>query len=144
MLDFHKLTLTVLKQNFPKQKPKVLIHRQYNNFRNDNFRFKLENALLKYDFNKIDYDNFIEAFLTLLDKHAPLKKKYLKATHVNFVTEQLWKAIMNRSKLCNDYLKDRNDASQSTYRKQCNLCVILLRKAGGISRINCQKNNKPN
>ena len=43
--DFGKLTFTVLKQYFPKQKPKVLFHRQYKNFRYDLFRTDLENAL---------------------------------------------------------------------------------------------------
>ena len=129
MSDIHKLTFIVLKQHFPKQKPKVVIHRQYKNFRNDYFRIELENALLKYDINNIDYDNFIKTFLTVLDKHAPIKKKYLRANHANFVTKQLRKAIMKRSKLRNDFLKDRNDASQSAYRKQRNLCVTLLRKA---------------
>ena len=129
MSDFHKLTFTVLKQHFPKQKPRAVIHRQYKNFRNDYFRIELENALLKYDINNIDYDNFIKTFLTVLDKHAPIKKKYLRANHANFVTKQLRKAIMKRSKLRNDFLKDRNDASQSAYRKQRNLCVTLLWKA---------------
>ena len=72
--DFHRLTFTVLKQYFPKQKPGVIIHRQNKNFRNDYFRAELENALLKYDINNIDYDNFIKTFLTVLDKHAPIKK----------------------------------------------------------------------
>ena len=36
---------------------------------------------------------------------------------------------MKRSKLRNDFLKDRNDASQSACRKQHNLCVTVLRKA---------------
>ena len=35
---------------------------------------------------------------------------------------------MKRSKLSNDFLKDRNNASQSAYRKQRNLPVTLLRK----------------
>ena len=35
---------------------------------------------------------------------------------------------MKRSKLGNDFLKDRNDTSQSAYRKQRNLPVTLLRK----------------
>ena len=43
--DFGKLTFTVLKQYFPKQKSKVLLHRQYKNFRYDLFRSDLENAL---------------------------------------------------------------------------------------------------
>ena len=46
------------------------------NFRNDYFKIELENALLKHDFNNIDYDNFIKTFLTVLDKHAPITKKY--------------------------------------------------------------------
>ena len=36
---------------------------------------------------------------------------------------------MKRSKLRNDFLKDRKDASQKAYRKQRNLCVTLLTKA---------------
>ena len=134
--DIHKLTFTVLKQHFPKQKPKVVIHRQYKNFRNDYFRIELENALLKYDINNIDYDNFIKTFLTVLDKHAPIKKKYLTANHANFVTKQLRKAVMKRSKLRNDFLKDRNDAFQSTYREKRNLCATLLQKPkNNFSRI---------
>ena len=85
--------------------------------------------MLKYDINNIDYDSFIKTFLTVLDKHAPVKKKYLPANHANFVTKQLRKAIIKRSKLRNDFLKDRNDAFQSAYRKQRNLCVTLLLKA---------------
>ena len=73
---------------------------------------------LKYDFNNIDYDNFIKIFLTVLDKHVSIKKKYLSAHHANFVTKHLRKAIMKTSKLRNDFLKDRNDVSQSAYRKQ--------------------------
>ena len=73
---FHELTFTALKQHFPKQKPKVVIHRRYKvvihrrykvvihrrykNFRNDYFRMELENALLKYDFSNIDYDHFLK------------------------------------------------------------------------------------
>ena len=128
-IPFHKLTFIVLKQHFPKQKLRVVIHRQYKNFCNGYFRIELENALLKYDFNNIDSDNFIKTFLTVLDKYAPIKKKCLRANYVNFVTKQLTKAIIKRSKLRNDFLKDRNEASQSAYRKQPNLCETLLWKA---------------
>ena len=103
--DFHMLTFTVLKQHFLKQKPRVVIHCQYKNFCNDYFRIELENALPKYDFNNIDYDNFIKTFLTVLDKHAPIKKKYLQANHTTFVTQQLRKAMKKKPKLRNDFPK---------------------------------------
>ena len=35
---------------------------------------------------------------------------------------------MKRSKLCNDFLKDGNDACQIGNRKQRNLCVTLLQE----------------
>ena len=107
----------------------LLSIKQYKHFRNDYFRTVLENALLKYDINNIDYENFIKTFLTVLDKHNPIKKKYLLVNHANLVTKQLRKAIMKRSKLRNDFLKHRNGASQSAYRKQRSLCVNLFRKA---------------
>ena len=74
--------------------------------------------MLKYDFNNIDYDHFIKTFLTVLDNHAPIKKKYLRANYASFVTKQLRKKRIKRSKIRNDFLKDRNDASQSPYRKK--------------------------
>ena len=61
--DFHKLTFTALKQHFPKQKPRVVIHQQYQNFRDDHFRIELENPLLKYDFS-IDYGK-LKTFLSV-------------------------------------------------------------------------------
>ena len=48
--------------------------------------------------------------------------------HTSFVTKQLRKAVMKRSKLRNDFLKNRNDTSQRAYRKLHNFCVTLLRK----------------
>ena len=106
LLDFHKVTFTVLRQHFPKtKKPKVVIHRQHRSFRNDYLRIELENVLLKYDFNNIDYDNFIKTFLTVMGKHALLKEKCLRVIHANFMTKQLRKMITIRSKLRNDFHK---------------------------------------
>ena len=56
------------------------------------------------------------------------KEKIFKGESYQFCDKKLRKAIMKRSKLGNDFLKDRNDTSQSAYRKQRNLPVTLLRK----------------
>ena len=40
--------------------------------------------LLKYDFNNIDYDNFIKTLVTVLDKHAAIKKKIFKDKSCQF------------------------------------------------------------
>ena len=43
--DFHKLTFTALKRDYPKQKSKVMFYWEYKNLSNDLFRIELENEL---------------------------------------------------------------------------------------------------
>ena len=105
VVSFSQTNCYCSKETFSKKKPKVVLHQQYKHFRNYNLRIELQNMLLKYDINNIDYNNFIKTFLTVLDKHAPLQKKCLTTNHANFMTKQLRKAVMKRSKLRNDFLK---------------------------------------
>ena len=44
------------------------------------------------------------------------------------MTKELRKAIMNRSKLRNKFLKTRNEESRRRFNRQRNFCVSLLRK----------------
>ena len=44
----------------------------------------------------MDFEAFKRATIDTLDKHAPLKKEYLRASHSNFFSKELTKAIMNR------------------------------------------------
>ena len=73
--DFHKMTVSVLKSHFPKQKPNIVSYRSYKRFRNNSFRTELDNELLKYDLCNIEYQHFLNIFLDILNKHAPIKKK---------------------------------------------------------------------
>ena len=76
--------------------------------------------------------SFIELktiFMELLNKVAPLKTKYLRANYSKFITKELSKAIMLRTKLRNQFLKKRTSEAKLKYNKQRNLCVSLLRKA---------------
>ena len=67
--------------------------------------------------------------MEILDKFAPLKKKYIRANHSKFVSKELSKAIMLRSKLRNQFLKTKTQESKLKYNKQRNLCVSITRKA---------------
>ena len=110
--DFHKLTTTVLKQYFPKPKPKTVNYRDYRNFRNDEFRAELDNKILKYDINNIEYQHFLNIFIDVLHKHAPMKVKYLRANQRKFMTKGLHKAIMKRSRFRNKFLRDGTETSR--------------------------------
>ena len=99
--DFQKLTTTVLKQYFPKPKPKIVSYRNYRNLRNDEFRVELNNEILKHDINNIEYQYLFNVFIEILNKHAPMKTKYLRANQGKFTRKGLHKAIMKRSRLRN-------------------------------------------
>ena len=44
-------------------------------------------------------------FADIFNHHAPLKEKQMRGTHAPFMTKQLSKAIMEKSKTRNKYLK---------------------------------------
>ena len=94
--DFHKLTTTVLKQYFSNLKAKVVKNRDYRKFRYDEFVSELDNEILKHDTNNTKYQHFLNIFIETLNKHTPLKQKYLRAHQGRFVTKGLHKAIMKR------------------------------------------------
>ena len=103
---------------YKKKKPKIIQYRSYKNFDMIIRHFRKNCEILKVDLKNADLSEFTEIFLSILDKHAPKKQK----------TKNLRKAIMKRSKLRNEYLRERANAAISLYNKPRNLCVSTLRK----------------
>ena len=127
--DFHKLTTTVLKQYSHKLKAKVVNYRDYQKFRNEEFRAQLENEILKRDINNTEYQNFLNIFIEVLNKHAPMKQNYLRANQGRFMTKNLHKTIMKPSRHRNKFLSDRAGMSRKKYKKEESFCVNLLKRA---------------
>ena len=50
------------------------------------------------------YSIFTRIFQNVLNKHAPVKQKKVRGNHAPFMTKDLSKAIMNKSKTRNKYL----------------------------------------
>ena len=93
------------------------------------FQKEWNSELLKIDLNNADVSEFTKIFLLILEKHAPKKKKkFIRENKSNFVTKNVRKAIMERSKLRNKYLRERTNEVKSLCNKQRNLCVSVLRK----------------
>ena len=53
---------------------------------------------MKHDLNNIDYENFHETMLSVLNAHGPLKKKHLRVNHATFLTKEFRKAVMSKAK----------------------------------------------
>ena len=102
-------------------------------FITNNFYQDLKKELLKFDITNAPLSKFNDTMLTVLDKHAPKKLKYVRSNNFNFMTKKLRHTIMNRSNLRNKFLKTRNEESKKHFNRQRNFCVRLLRKTKRIS-----------
>ena len=67
--------------------------------------------------------------MTILNKHAPSNQKYIRDNDNLFVTKEMRKAIMTRSKLRNRYYKLKTVEAEFAYKRQGNICTTLLKKS---------------
>ena len=89
----------------------------------------LNSILISYDINNIEFDTFESVFMKLFNESAPIKQKYIRANNSPFITKEIRKAIMHRSKLKNNYNINKTNAAHMEYKKQRNLCTKLVRKS---------------
>ena len=109
LFDFHKLTFTVLKAYFQKQKPTVIKYRNYKKVDKNLFRSDLLNELPSKNVQTKDLDSVKAIVLYIFDRHAPLKEKHVKFNQATFVNKNLRKAIMTRSILLSSFRQDRTN-----------------------------------
>ena len=82
-----------------------MAYKIFKNFSEENFNQELRANLGERCFK--NYASFANVFLDTLNKHAPLKKKVIRANHAPCVTKSLRKAIMKRSNLQKIYFKKK-------------------------------------
>ena len=124
--DHHKMCITVSRTHLPKMKHNIVTYRSYKHFKLYNFRNELGVALSKH--NDVCYEDFENIFLKLLNKHAPMKRKIIRANEAPFMNKDIKKSIMNRTRLRNKYLKFPSATNKDLYKRQRNLCTSLIRK----------------
>ena len=116
----------MFKSDFQQLPPKIVSYQDYKNFNAENFESDLHRNLTS---NRIyEYGVYERIFLSVLDKHAPLKKKRIRANHAPYLTKPLRKAIMKRSELKTKYYKHLSDSNLKDFRKQRNICSRLYKK----------------
>ena len=64
--DFHKMTLTVIKVLYKKQKTNIVMYRNYKQFSNEAFMFDVENSIIQMTSERKDLE--FDRFKTALDK----------------------------------------------------------------------------
>ena len=125
---FHKLVVANLKMFYKKQKPKFIQCRNCKTFNEQLFRIELEKELAKIDLNNAELAELHNEFLSVVNKHAPIKYKYIQANNSSYMTKSLRKEIMLCSRLHNKFRKTKKEESKQLYNELQNLCVTLLRR----------------
>ena len=75
-----------------------------------------------------NYSSFENVFIDVLNRHASIKKKVVRANHAPYVTKAFRKAMMKRSQLGKIYFKKRTQESFKKYKKQKNYCSSLYKQ----------------
>ena len=88
---------------------------------------EIRSETVKCNFNYTDLRTFKETVFNIFNKYVPIKKKYVRANEAPFMTKELHKAIMKRSRLRNKFLTDRTENNQKNFKLQRNFCKKLLR-----------------
>ena len=92
--DFHKMVIIAIKMSFKKHSPTERDYRDYKYFDQTKFENNRNEKLNAAISNCKSLETF---FIELLNKYALLRKKFLSANCVPYITKTLRKAIMRRS-----------------------------------------------
>ena len=79
------------------------------------------------DLQNVPFKILKESVNITLDKHVPLKKRYVRANQFPFISKKLSEEIMKRSRLRSKFLNTQNDIDRKAYNKQRNYVISLLR-----------------
>ena len=121
--DCHK---SVFKSTFSRSKPKEIIYRNFEKSNEEDFNQELRGKLSTEFVD--NYSSFENLFIDVLNRHAPIQKKLIRANHAPYVAKALRKVIMKRSQLEKIYFKKRTQESFKKYKKQKNYCSRLYKR----------------
>ena len=82
---------------------------------------------LEVDVVDANYETFHNAYLNVLNKHAPIKTKVIRGNEAPYIAKAYRKAAMKRSELKKKYLKNSTE-NLKKFRKQKNFCSKLYKK----------------
>ena len=89
------MIITFFKLHFSRFRPKVITYRNYKKFHEERFLNDLKetNIIMKEkDPNQI-YQSLTKNILTVVNKHAPLRKKIVRGIQASFMTKEFQKTI---------------------------------------------------
>ena len=109
---------TFFKACSPKLKTEVAVYRSYKKFNKSDFLCFLKKA--NFDFLKNDpnqnYNLLTYKFLGIVNKHAPLKKKFVRGNNAPFMNREFQKEIYVRSRLRKKFWVEPSTENKAAYK----------------------------
>ena len=79
-------------------------------------------------FSQTSFGTFRSTADNKIQKHAPIKKRYVRSNQASFIYSKIHKEIMRSTRLRNKFIDSKTAAGRIAYKKQRNYCVSLVRK----------------
>ena len=83
------------------------MYRDYKKFSNQIFRKRFVKELSEKNVQEDQFDLFQSTALNILNKQAPVKKKYIRNNQSAFVTKEIRNVVITRSHLLNKFRKEK-------------------------------------
>ena len=124
------MILTFFRSYFPRSPPKTISYRRFRYFGTKDFLYELENKLCSKECNGgVKYDDLTNILRSTLDNHAPQKQKHVRGNQAPFMTKELSKTIMTRSRIKNKYNKWPSRENFLALKQIKNKCTNLTKTA---------------
>ena len=130
------MIIMVLKPSFIKLMVRELYYRDYKNFSINSFR---EDLTLSLDRINKGFDSFEDTFMKALNRYAIMKKNFVRANEVPYMTKAFRKATMKRSRLESKYLINSYQNMKIYKTNKKNFCSTLYKKKKKYSKIDTRK-----
>ena len=123
--------LVLLRASFKKLPRKIITCKDQKRFNQDHFLQDLGGRLQGELYRNCEepYKKLSWIFNDILNHHAPLKQKQVRGNHAPFMTKDLTKAIMKKSKAKKKYLNWPSREKLISYKRTKNKCNSLTKKA---------------
>ena len=129
--DVHKMVTTCFKNTYERLRPINIQYRSYKNFNRDTFLSDLQavpfEEALSLQNSELVHEKFKMLYSEVVEKHAPIKHKVLRGNQAPFITRDLSKQIMTRSRLRNKFNRHKTTENWKAYKSQHNKCTSMRR-----------------
>ena len=113
------MKMTVMRKIFKKLKSRTINYGSYKHFSNEAYGESLLHELSREVFvnNDDGLQRFSDININTLNRHAPRKRKLARGNQMPFITKDLSKTIIKRSRLHNNLIKIRTRENKTLYTK---------------------------